>query len=186
MKSFLSTLLLLLILVPGIRSHAQLLPSKSCVMLNDGPNEQARTSEFAFPQNFLDGLVANAYDTTLGSRIQSAMEATLARTSPWGKHGIGASVIVPRLAQWTGTVGMSDETTPIDPAMLFEIGSTSKTFITALILKLEEEGVLSIKDSVSKWLSPIENVNPNITLQQLLAHSSGVFDYVNGSTDLIY
>jgi CubicO group peptidase (beta-lactamase class C family) len=63
-----------------------------------------------------------------------------------------------------------------DSASIFQIGSITKQFTAAIILKLQEEGKLSVSDPLSKYLSdyPIGN---KITLYHLLTHTSGIDDY---------
>lgn len=69
----------------------------------------------------------------------------------------------------------------------FFIASTTKLFVTATILKLCDEGVLNLNDSISKYLSKntteglhiykgIDYSN-SITIKQLLSHTSGLPDY---------
>ncbi|HET9136186.1 MAG TPA: serine hydrolase, partial [Candidatus Kapabacteria bacterium] len=123
-----------------------------------------------------------AIDATLPVRLQAAMEATYAKTSLNGKHGVSASVIVPGLPQWSGSVGESYPGEAMSNDMLFEIASNTKTITTALILKLQEEGKLSITDSLWKWLPHYNNIDSNITIKQLLEHSSGIYDYLNDDT----
>lgn len=70
---------------------------------------------------------------------------------------------------------------PIDKVELkkdlsFELASVSKQFTAAAILKLQEEGKLSIQDPVSKYL-PAFNFE-QITITDLLKHRSGLWDYM--------
>jgi D-alanyl-D-alanine carboxypeptidase len=61
------------------------------------------------------------------------------------------------------------------PAHLFEIGSISKSFAALVLLQMQDEGKLSIHDSVLShlpWL-PIEEPFGPITLHHLLTHTSG-------------
>lgn len=64
---------------------------------------------------------------------------------------------------------------PIMEQTLFNIGSTSKQFTAFLILLLEEEGKLSIEDSVKKYL-PEYNVFQQypVKIKHLLFHTSGL------------
>lgn len=124
----------------------------------------------------------SAIDATLPQRLQRVLDSVYARTSAAGKYGISAAVSAPRMDLWASTVGVSHPGTPLRTDHLFEIGSVTKTFTTAAILKLAEEGKLSLDDKISKWLPTYTNINPNITVRQLLDHSSGLFDYVNDDT----
>lgn len=57
---------------------------------------------------------------------------------------------------------------------VFDIGSLTKQFTGAAILKLEEEGRLSVNDSIFKYFPTIPDDKKNITIHQLLTHSSGL------------
>jgi D-alanyl-D-alanine carboxypeptidase len=118
-------------------------------------------------------------DTSLPARLQAALEATYNLTPSYDKHGVSASVIVPGRSQWTGAAGTADGISPMSPTLSFEIGSCTKTFVAALILQLRDEGKLSLSDSIHKYLSSFPNVDSTITIEQLLDHSSGLYDYLN-------
>jgi D-alanyl-D-alanine carboxypeptidase len=65
---------------------------------------------------------------------------------------------------------------PATPEMSYSIGSISKQFTAAAILLLQEQGKLSIDDKVSKFLPGLTRAN-EITIRQLLSHTSGYQDY---------
>jgi D-alanyl-D-alanine carboxypeptidase len=71
--------------------------------------------------------------------------------------------------------------TPLTPADRLRIASVTKTFTAVLVLQLVDEGVLTLDDTVSRWLDdPVVARIPyvdRITLRQLLNHTSGVYDY---------
>ncbi len=69
-----------------------------------------------------------------------------------------------------------DPNTPAAPTMRYSIGSISKQFTAAAILLLAEEGKLSLDDPVSKYVSGLTSGN-QITIRQLLSHTSGYQDY---------
>lgn len=58
----------------------------------------------------------------------------------------------------------------------FRIGSVSKTFTSMLIMMLEKDGLLSLTDSVEKYLPTYRH--KNITIEQLLTHQSGLNNYL--------
>ena len=61
------------------------------------------------------------------------------------------------------------------PNTKFKIGSISKQFTAAAILRLEEMGKLTTGDSLSNYF-PEHKIANDITLEQLLTHTSGVQD----------
>jgi len=62
------------------------------------------------------------------------------------------------------------------PAMRYSIGSISKQFTAAAVLLLAEEGKLTLDDPVSKYVPGLTRGN-EITIRQLLSHTSGYQDY---------
>ncbi len=59
---------------------------------------------------------------------------------------------------------------------LYRVGSVTKTFVSATMLVLEREGKLSLSDKVSKYVEGLP-VLESITLEQLLKHTSGLFNF---------
>ena len=66
------------------------------------------------------------------------------------------------------------------PSTRFRIASLTKQFTAALILRLEEEGLLRVEDPVGRYVEeyPPENAE-RITLHHLLTHTSGLPSYTN-------
>ncbi|HEV7746148.1 MAG TPA: serine hydrolase domain-containing protein [Pyrinomonadaceae bacterium] len=60
--------------------------------------------------------------------------------------------------------------------MRYSIGSISKQFTAASILLLQEQGKLSLDDKVAKFLPDLTRAN-EVTIRQLLSHTSGYQDY---------
>jgi D-alanyl-D-alanine carboxypeptidase len=79
----------------------------------------------------------------------------------------------------SGTYGLAEVelNVPANEHTLFNVGSVGKTFTATAILLLEEDGVLSIKDPISKHLDGIPESWDNITIEHLLNHTSGIKDY---------
>ena len=67
----------------------------------------------------------------------------------------------------------------LSPKNKFQIGSITKQFTAVLILKLEEEGKLNLKDSIQKYIPEFPNKGNTITIEHLLTHTSGVPEYMD-------
>ena len=62
------------------------------------------------------------------------------------------------------------------PEMRYSIGSISKQFTAAAILLLQEQGKLSLDDKVAKFIPDLTRAG-EVTIRQLLSHTSGYQDY---------
>ena len=56
----------------------------------------------------------------------------------------------------------------------FYIASITKQFTASAILILEEQGLLSVNDPISKYLKDVPEDKSGITIHQLLTHTSGI------------
>ena len=72
---------------------------------------------------------------------------------------------------------------PVIPQTTFRIGSITKQFTASAILKLQEEGKLSVNDKLSKYIPDFPR-GDEVTLRQLLTHTSGIRDYFYEQRDL--
>lgn len=176
-------LLLLLFTFLSVAGSAQIRQDRNPLWIENAA-KLTYTQEFriSFPTTYENRILV--IDTTLPTRLQNAMNALYAKTKPNRKHGISASVIVPGLPQWSGNVGESHPGVPMSDNLLFEIASNTKTFVTALILQLVDEGKLSLSDSIKKFVGPYPNIDSNVTIEQLLNHASGIYDYLNDDPSL--
>jgi CubicO group peptidase (beta-lactamase class C family) len=80
-----------------------------------------------------------------------------------------------------------EEFTPMTPQTLIGIGSITKSMTAFGIMKLVERGKLSLEDSVSKYLdfAPF-TTHPDILIEHILSHSSGVPAADGGLASLFY
>jgi CubicO group peptidase (beta-lactamase class C family) len=89
-------------------------------------------------------------------------------------------VIDDRLAHVAAT-GVQDRNSgaPVDPDTVFRIASMTKSFTALAILKLRDEGKLSLEDPVAKWIPEFSRMplptrdSAPLRLRQLLSHSAG-------------
>jgi CubicO group peptidase (beta-lactamase class C family) len=70
---------------------------------------------------------------------------------------------------------------PNTPDTRFNLGSVTKTFTAVSVLQLAERGELSLDDPLSKYLPDVPDAESakNITIRQLLTHTSGLGDHVS-------
>jgi len=66
---------------------------------------------------------------------------------------------------------------PMQPGMIFRIGSITKQFTAVAILQLEEQGKLSLQDEITKFIPEYPTHGYKITVEHLLTHTSGIKDY---------
>jgi D-alanyl-D-alanine carboxypeptidase len=117
----------------------------------------------------------------LPEKVQAALGGWLAdRASIEKATGIAAYVSFgdpgPAIEAFAGKVGRAPNDPPVSQDTLFQMGSTSKSFATAVILKLETAGKLSLDDTVGRWL-PEYPAWKDVTIRRLLNMSSGIPNY---------
>ncbi len=105
-------------------------------------------------------------------KLQQVLDKGIAK---YDIHGVSAAVVFPDGEIWHGVSGVSHGRVPIEPDMLFATGSVTKNFVATLTLALAEDGALSLEDPVSKWLPSYPHVDGDITIRQLLNHTSGLY-----------
>jgi D-alanyl-D-alanine carboxypeptidase len=114
-------------------------------------------------------------EQTLSEKLQEALDNALEAS-----NGIGVSVavIMPDGDVTLCVSGISHPGTPISTDMLFDMGSAGKNLFAALILKLAEERILSLDDSLFHYLPPFPHVDSTITIRQGLNHTSGLTYFI--------
>ena len=76
--------------------------------------------------------------------------------------------------------GMADleRNVPISPEFLFDLGSVGKQFTATIIAILENQSLLSFDDCLRKYVPEMPGYADEITIRQLIHHTSGLRDYV--------
>jgi CubicO group peptidase (beta-lactamase class C family) len=67
----------------------------------------------------------------------------------------------------------------------YRIGSISKTFTAAIVMQLVEEGKLTLNTRLTEFYSEMPNAD-KITMEQLLRHRSGLFNFTNAPAYLTW
>jgi D-alanyl-D-alanine carboxypeptidase len=88
-----------------------------------------------------------------------------------------AAVVFPDGSIWTGQSGSAilSSRTATTADTLFAVGSISKTFVAALAGRLAQRGTIGLDDKLSRYVPTFPNA-ANISLRQLLNHTSGIQD----------
>jgi CubicO group peptidase (beta-lactamase class C family) len=119
-------------------------------------------------------------------RIDSAIRATMeARRIP----GMQVTVIKYGLVIKKGNYGFAnlEDRMPVTDSTMFAIASISKAFTCAGVLLLMEDGKLSLDDSIAKFLDLLPASWKNITVRQLMNHTSGLGnDWNTGDDNFFY
>ncbi|MET9402758.1 serine hydrolase domain-containing protein [Kitasatospora sp. NPDC002965] len=114
------------------------------------------------------GVDVKALDDAVRRMVeQGGASATLARVSERGR------------SVWKGAAGTADFATGRKAGAdgRFRIGSVTKTFVSTVVLQLVAEGRLSLDDRVERFLPGLVPGGRDITVRQLLDHTSGLFNY---------
>ena len=105
--------------------------------------------------------------------IDSLVTTTLAKT---GVPSVSIAVVRDGTVVMARAWGRASDTLPVaSPDMPYQIASNSKQFTAALLLRLVEQGRLTLDDKVARWLPEVSGAD-RITVRQLLDFSHGLED----------
>ena len=99
------------------------------------------------------------------------------RTVPDGASGTLVAMRGRRVVTCEG-FGLADHAAGVAARCdtVYDIGSLTKQFTAAAVVKLEMLGRLDVQDPISDWLGPVPPDKAGVTVQQLLTHTSGLVD----------
>jgi D-alanyl-D-alanine carboxypeptidase len=107
------------------------------------------------------------------------LQDALARTGQAHGPGLFGLVTEDGSLVFAGSVGVADlrDARPIGAADMFRIGSITKTYVAALVLRLAADGVIALDDPVERWLPGVVPDGAAVTVELLLSMRSGLPDY---------
>lgn len=126
----------------------------------------------------------------LSQKLQALVDSMIDVETEDPIHNAVLLVECPKI-KWKGAAGMADgkkEAMTVDHKI--KIASIGKTFTATVVLQLIEEGYLNLDDTIDKFLdNPIVKLDSlhiyegiaygrQITIKQLLSHTSGIADYM--------
>ncbi len=109
---------------------------------------------------------------------EAALDAALEESfEESGAPGVVAAVQTPEYT-WVGTLGVADLASeePMTADVHHRIGSVTKTFTGSLLLQAAAEGLLSLDDTIDRYVEGVPNGN-EITLRQMANMTSGIASY---------
>ncbi|MGQ0607487.1 MAG: serine hydrolase [Chloroflexota bacterium] len=124
-----------------------------------------------------------AVATAAGGDEAQFKAATWAARESAGAYGITFAAFDDGELVWAGAAGRDRVgTVPLAADDPLVIGSVTKTFVAAAVLQLAEEGRLRLDDPVRDHLPEMSSISREITIRQLLDHTSGLADVFNDKT----
>lgn len=124
-----------------------------------------------------------AYFSVSAQTVPAELDATLKATLETMRAQLNAKSLSAAMqfsdgAIWAHANGVSSEVPlkNVTPDHTYLIGSVTKTLTSACILQLADEGALNLDDSLHQWLDTFPFIEPNITIRQLMQHTSGIHD----------
>ncbi len=128
--------------------------------------------------------IAQLFETTFQNMIDSVYESN--------RDALGILIHVEspdHNISWTSAVGFSDSarTTKLSANQPVLLASNTKSYVSASILRLVEEGKLTLDEPINGLINPTSRDSlkndgydlTKITIRHLLSHTSGIHDYVD-------
>lgn len=113
-----------------------------------------------------------------GQEAPDAVDALFAR---WSAHTPGCTVGVdaPGRVPLRRVYGLAEmeHGVPARVDTIYEAGSVSKQFTAAAVLLLVDDGVLSLDDSLRKWIPELPDWADTVTIRRMLDHTAGLRDW---------
>lgn len=132
----------------------------------------------AFCSSFLFFLIVTTSAQTISAKLDTIL------TAYTKQYNFNGSVLVAQKGKILIAKGYgfrnAKEKLNNDPNTIFQIGSVTKQFTAALILKLQEQGKLNVNDKLSRYFPEYPH-GDSITIHNLLTHTSGIYNYTNDS-----
>jgi D-alanyl-D-alanine carboxypeptidase len=112
--------------------------------------------------------------TTIEDALNTALDQSFSES---GAPGVVAAVQTPEYT-WVRALGVADRTSqePMTPDVHHRIGSVTKTFTSSLLLQAEAEELLSLDDTIDRYVEGVPN-GDSITLRQMANMTSGIAGY---------
>jgi CubicO group peptidase (beta-lactamase class C family) len=146
------------------------------------PNLTVPPVPLAPAPTFVSSTKFEGFPETLQSAFSIAVVDEFA--AAYQKAGVSAAVFDGKKL-WTEALGIASDTAQMTSTTPMIIRSTSKTFLSAMMLTQIENGLYKLTDTVEALLSDhpdyplidIDYINTDVTVEQLLTMTSGISDW---------
>jgi CubicO group peptidase (beta-lactamase class C family) len=122
--------------------------------------------------------IAQAQNT---KTISAEFDKMLSAQFKPGETGCAALVAIKGQVVYKKAFGLAnlELNVPMQPDMVFRVGSITKQFTAVAILQLMEQGKLSLQDDITKFIPDYPTQAYKITIENLLTHTSGIKSFTN-------
>jgi len=124
--------------------------------------------------------------TTVSGELATTIDLALRRYESFGFSGAILVAYKGKIILNNGYgLAIRDQDVAVTPSTAFAVASITKPFTAAAILKLEQHGKLKTTDPITKYFDTVPDDKTEITIHQLLTHTSGIPDLyaATGITD---
>jgi D-alanyl-D-alanine carboxypeptidase len=108
------------------------------------------------------------------AKLQRALDNVVAAGAPGAIAYVRVGNRTIRLASGNGNL---DPETPIRVGDRARMGGLTKSFVATVVLQLVGEGELSLDDTLERWVPGAIPNGEDISIRQLLNHTSGIYNY---------
>lgn len=126
-----------------------------------GDDVRAEASRLGAPQRSIDAFVRDVLPAGAGGTVLAVRDGKRVYSEGFGMADREARV-------------------PARSDTVYDVMSITKQFTAAAILKLQMKGKLDTGDPISKYIGPVPDDKREITVQQLLTHTSGLVEALGG------
>ena len=120
--------------------------------------------------------------STSRAKLVASIDSIAAAAMSGGRTaGMAVAVVKGRDTLLMKGYGLADveDSVPVRPQTVFRIGSVTKQFTSAAVMKLVEAGKLSLDDDITKHLPTYPTHGRRILVRHLLNHTSGIPSYTD-------
>ncbi|MFC5411782.1 serine hydrolase domain-containing protein [Larkinella bovis] len=144
------------------------------------PAKKLLGTAFFFFFSFFPGFLQAQEKTKAPQTIPELQRAIKTVLNETGTPAVGVALVQGDSAIWVAGLGLANREKKVNATAntLFRIGSVSKMFVSLAVLKLQEEGRISLKAKVRELAPEIAFTNPwedtvPIRVEHLLEHTTG-------------